>query len=152
MIRGDHVGKNVADLAVLGLNAGKDKPVEQNRKALAARQGGYDFVSLPSLRENLRLLRMFAAIDEAHLVRQSGRGRKKASRKQQKVSFPHHRTSSARGHAEPTTPLLSLEGCTSNGHKATISRLALYEVPVTATPPRQARLAQARPAEPAGFI
>jgi hypothetical protein len=93
MIRGDHVGKNVADLAVPGLNAGKDKPVKQNREALPARQGGYGFVSLPGLREDLGLLRMFAAIDEAHLVRQSGRSRKKASRKQQKVSFPHHRPS-----------------------------------------------------------
>jgi hypothetical protein len=134
MIRGDHVGKNVADLAILGLNAGKDKPVQQNREALAARQDGHDFVSLPSLREDLGLLRMFAAINEADLVRHGGRSRQKASRKQQKVSFSHHRPSSARGHAEPTTLLSSLEGCTSNGRKASISRPALYEMPVTATP------------------
>jgi hypothetical protein len=82
MIRRDHVGKNVADLAVAGLNARKNKPVKQNREALAARQSSHDFVSLPSLRENLGLLRMFAAIDEAHLVRQSRRGRKKASTQQ----------------------------------------------------------------------
>jgi hypothetical protein len=83
MIRGDHVGKNVADLAVLGLNARENKPVEQNREAFAARQRGHDFVSLPSLREDLGLLRMFAAIDEADLVGQSGRSRQKASPKQQ---------------------------------------------------------------------
>jgi hypothetical protein len=103
MIRGDHVGENIADLAVLGLNAGKNKAVLQNREALAACQGGHDFVSLPSLREDLGLLGMFAAIDEADLVGQSGRGRQKASRKQQKQSFSHHRSYSARDHAEIMT-------------------------------------------------
>jgi hypothetical protein len=72
MICRDHVGKNVADLAIPGLNPGKDKAVKQNREALPARHGGHDFVSLPSFRENLRLLRMFAAIDEPHFVSQSG--------------------------------------------------------------------------------
>jgi hypothetical protein len=36
MIRGDYVGKYVPDLAVLGLNPGKNKTVKQNREALAA--------------------------------------------------------------------------------------------------------------------
>jgi hypothetical protein len=71
MIHRDSVRENVPYLAVLGLNPGKDETVKQNREALTARQRRHGLVSLPGLREDLRLFRMFAAIDEPNVVSQS---------------------------------------------------------------------------------
>jgi hypothetical protein len=72
MVDGDQVGIDEADLAIASLNAGKDKAIDQNREALAARDGGHDLRSLPSLGEDLRLFGMRSAIDVADVVGQSG--------------------------------------------------------------------------------
>jgi hypothetical protein len=72
MVDGDQVGIDEADLAIASLNAGKDKAIDQNREALAARDGGHDLGSLPGLREDLCVFGMRDAIDVADVVGQSG--------------------------------------------------------------------------------
>lgn len=72
MIRGDQARVDVADFAVLGLDARENKAVEQDGEALAARNGGDRVRSLARLSENLRALRVSGAVDEAEVVRPSG--------------------------------------------------------------------------------
>jgi hypothetical protein len=71
-IQGDHGRVNVADFAVLGLDARKNETVEQDGEALAARNGGDRIWSLPRLGENLGALGMGCAVDEAEVIRPSG--------------------------------------------------------------------------------
>jgi hypothetical protein len=77
VIHSDHAGVEVADFAVLGLDARKDKAVEQDGEALAAGNGSDRVRSLPRLGENLRALGMSGAVNEAEVVRPSGRSQKK---------------------------------------------------------------------------
>jgi hypothetical protein len=77
VIRGDQARIDVADFAVLGLDARKNKTVEQDGEALAARNGGDRVRSLARLAKNLGVLGMRRAVDEAQLVRPSGRGQEK---------------------------------------------------------------------------
>lgn len=77
MIRSDQAGVDVADFAVLRLDARKNKAVEQNGEALAACYGGGGVRSLPRLGENLRVFGMGYAVDVAQVVRPSGRGQEK---------------------------------------------------------------------------
>jgi hypothetical protein len=77
MVHGDHAGVEVADFAVLSLDARKDKAVEQDGEALAARNGSDRVRSLPRLGEDLRALGMRGAVDEAEVVRPSGRSQEK---------------------------------------------------------------------------
>jgi hypothetical protein len=72
MIDGNQVGIDETDLAVASLNAGKDKAIDQDREALAARDGRHDLGSLPRLGENLCFFGMRSAIDVADVVGQSG--------------------------------------------------------------------------------
>jgi hypothetical protein len=68
----DQVREDVADVAVFGLNAGKNKAVDQDGEALPA---GYrcDYIGRPSgLGENLGRIGMIGAINVADVVSPSG--------------------------------------------------------------------------------
>lgn len=77
VIQGDHARVHVADFAVLRLDARKNKAVEQDRETLAARNCGDRVRSLPRLGENRGVLGMSRAVDEAKVVRPSGRSHEK---------------------------------------------------------------------------
>jgi len=72
MIDGDQVREDVANVAVLGLNSGKDKAVNQDGKALPAGQGCDHLGRLPGLGEDLGFVRMVGAINVADVVSNSG--------------------------------------------------------------------------------
>jgi hypothetical protein len=71
-IDGDQAGIDEADLAVLRLNARKEKAVDQDGEALSAGHGCDDFVGLPGLAEDLSVFGMVGAIDVAHVISPSG--------------------------------------------------------------------------------
>jgi hypothetical protein len=77
VIHGDHARVEVAYFAVLRLDARKDKTVEQDGEALAAGNGSDRVRGLSRLGENLRALGMSGAVNEAEVVRPSGRGQEK---------------------------------------------------------------------------
>jgi hypothetical protein len=77
VIRGDQARIDVADFAVFRLDARKNKTVEQDGEALAARNGGDRVRSLPRLAENLRALGMRSAVNVSQVVRPSGRRQEK---------------------------------------------------------------------------
>lgn len=68
MIERDEVRVDVADLTVPGLNAGEVEAVDENRKALAARQVGHRFVRFAWLAKDWGALGMAGAVDEADVV------------------------------------------------------------------------------------
>jgi hypothetical protein len=64
----DHARINVAYLPVFGLDPGEKEPVYKDREALSARHGGDYIGTLPWLRENLRAICIFGAVDVPHVV------------------------------------------------------------------------------------
>jgi hypothetical protein len=101
VIHGDHARVEVADLAVFGLDARKNKAVEQDGEALAARNGGDRVRSLARFGENLRTLRVSRAVNEPQVVGPSGRGQKKRACEQDEKTCARHRPLHGPGHAEP---------------------------------------------------
>jgi len=71
-IDGDQAGIDVADLAVFGLNAGEVEAIDQDGKALAARQGCDDLGCTPGFSEDLSGICMIIAVYVAHFVSPSG--------------------------------------------------------------------------------
>jgi hypothetical protein len=68
----NYVGVDVADVAVFGLNTGKDKAVNKDREALAARHRADYFRRLSGFGENLDFIGMAGTIHEANIVSPSG--------------------------------------------------------------------------------
>jgi hypothetical protein len=101
VIHGDHARVEVADFAVFGLDARKNKSVEQDGEALAARNGGDRVRSLARLGENLRALGVSRAVNVTQVVRPSGRGQKTRACEQDEKTCARHRPLLGPGHAEP---------------------------------------------------
>src|SRR5205807_7983228 len=92
-------------LAIAGLNSREDKTVNQNSEALAARQRGHNVRRPPGLGENLCAIGILGAINEADIVRESGRGRKKTYPQENKESIAKHCTLLGPGTHRATEPL-----------------------------------------------
>ena len=90
MIHTNQIRVNIADLAVLGLDAGEDKAVDQDGEALSARYGAEGVWSLPRLTEDLRALRMARAVDVPQVVCPSGGGQEKTACQQNRQPYASH--------------------------------------------------------------
>lgn len=67
----DQARINVTYLSVFGLDSGEKEPIHKDREPLSARQGGDHIGTLPRLRENLRAVGIFGAVNVPHVVRPS---------------------------------------------------------------------------------
>jgi hypothetical protein len=72
MIDGDQVGENETNFAVFGLNARKDKTVNQDGEALSTGNGTHNVLRLPGLSENFGVVRVAGAVDVTQVVSPSG--------------------------------------------------------------------------------
>src|SRR5207248_1345597 len=101
MIHTNQIRVNIADLAVLGLDAGEDKAVDQDGEALSARYGAEGVWSLRALLKTCALSGWLAQSTYPKSSAQAVEARRKqpASRidNRMRAIIP----SSARGHAEP---------------------------------------------------
>jgi len=67
-IHGNHAEIDESYLAIAGLNSREDKTVNQDGKALAARQRSHNVRRPPGLGENLCAICVLGAINEADII------------------------------------------------------------------------------------